>query len=100
MWPVLLNCDAESALSTDLGGPAKKALQCSIDHADEQCDAVSAVGWHWAGTCMQNSWRQAFGLEEICETGTPAEVSAKLLACQKRGGMQHWYTNALSQGRS
>lgn len=32
---------------------------------------------------MQNSWRQAFGLEEICETGTPAEVSAKLLACQK-----------------
>lgn len=32
---------------------------------------------------MQGSWRQEFGLEEICETGTPAEVSAKLLACQK-----------------
>lgn len=83
MWPILLNCDEGAALSTDLSGAAQRALQCSVDHADDRCEATSAVGWHWAGTCMQNSWRQAFGLEEICETGTRAEVSAKLLACQK-----------------
>ena len=51
-WNVL----AETFMSTvDLGGP---------DLSD--VDLASGEGWYYASTCMQGSWRQAYGLQKIC----------------------------------
>lgn len=86
LWPTLHDCDDESFGSTVEASPAADAMQCILDYAEGRgsCDtAVLAEGWHWKGSCMQGSWRQAYGLEEICEVGTHAEVSEKMLACQR-----------------
>ena len=43
-----------------------------------------AVDWYHPRTCLQGSWRQAYGLQEICETAAnETALSQKLVACQK-----------------
>ena len=51
-WDVL----AETFMSTvDLGGPDLSEV-----------DLASGEGWYYSSTCMQGSWRQAYGLQKIC----------------------------------
>ena len=59
MWPMLTQCAKDP------------------DMADESflTPSSSTVGWHWelasgGSTCMQNSWRQSYGLETVCPQET------------------------------
>ena len=34
---------------------------------DDVAELASGIGWYKRGACLQGSWRQAYGLEEVCE---------------------------------
>ena len=36
------------------------------DGMDSIAALADGTGWYWYGSCMQNSWRQSYGLENIC----------------------------------
>lgn len=42
--------------------------------ADDVAQLASGIGWHKQGGCLQGSWRQKYGLEEICEIMDDAGV--------------------------
>lgn len=83
LCPMVFECQSDASLSLwTEGSVAAEALSCSKDPGS--CDGSIATGWYVPYTCMQGSWRQEYGLEQICESAVDETVlSAKLEACQK-----------------
>lgn len=81
--PAILECDASKQMS--LWNPESLAAQALRCTEDPLCDGrAMTIDWYHPRTCMQGSWRQAYGLEEICETAqNEMALSQKLVACQK-----------------
>lgn len=105
MWPTLFDCgrdpetvalDLPGVYVEDAGGQ-KNALAdgweellaewrtdvgnqtvnlATVDGMDSIAALVDGVGWYWYGTCMQHSWRQGYGLEEICSVDRTGDGSA------------------------
>jgi hypothetical protein len=99
--PIAIVCEegeaADSRFDASLslwsqGSAAEVAMQCSLD--PDNCDGTTASGWYHPGTCMQGSWRQDYGLEQVCLEPelTPGELSEKLVQCQKMRelGLKPW----------
>ena len=77
MWPTLMTCGRDKIgvpLET-VGWDEEGLMQRPSFAADVLADAgfvtddslASGEGWFYSGTCMQGSWRQGYGLEQICE---------------------------------
>lgn len=79
MWPTLMECDrlpmdvpvpmdgffGVSGLAADkVEEPEFDRLAADFDLGDT--DISSGEGWYYHSTCMQNSWRQGYGLQKIC----------------------------------
>ena len=79
LWPMLSTCDED-------------------EHSADEAFAVpdeTTLGWHWKDNCMQNSWRQKYGLEVTCDSvgnmlaaGTPSG-DLQLRVCQESTQFDH-----------
>jgi hypothetical protein len=73
MWPILVGEDtwlmgsSECSHNTDASSAARNCIENGgVDENGDACDMFSAVGWFYKGSCMQGSWREQQGLEQIC----------------------------------
>jgi hypothetical protein len=48
----------------------------AVDGMDSISALADGAGWYWYSTCMQNSWRQSYGLEEICRVDPVGDGTA------------------------
>ena len=81
MWPTLMTCDRDQiALAVDMPGFSPDGVtQLTTFDADikdagafiDSADIADGTGWYYADTCMTGSWRQGYGLEEICSLLRP-----------------------------
>ena len=72
MWPMLINENTwfvgspECAKDEAAAAAARSCIENGgVDADGAECDMFSAVGWYYNGTCMQYSWREQQGLEQI-----------------------------------
>jgi hypothetical protein len=75
MWPILVDehkwgiGSPECAKDEDAAAAARSCIESGGVDADAEsgeCDMYSAVGWYYKSSCMQGSWREQQGLEQIC----------------------------------
>lgn len=73
MWPYLIGENLwllgspECAKDEIAAADARSCIDNGGFDADgNECDMFSAVGWYYKGACMQGSWREQQGLEQIC----------------------------------
>jgi hypothetical protein len=76
--------EIEPDLDTCIEGFNKcpSAIVGSAAYNAKQDVDFSATNWYHPATCLQGSWRQGYGLEEICETGSSEVQELKLRQCQ------------------
>jgi len=79
MWPTLMACPRDKVgvpvetVGWDEAGlnrlpAAEFDLALAADAGFIVDDSIaSGEGWYYGGNCMQGSWRQGYGLEQICE---------------------------------